>query len=114
MISKENKLLIRRYLYAMINMYGIIPLRHAYHIFSIPEPLAHIDEDDFWEFTMLDQSDQDYNVAGERELLVEERGEDEDDGIYLYGDWVLMDLPARFQADQRAPAQPPLLCAGEG
>lgn len=97
MISKENKLLIRRYLYAMINMYGIIPLRHAYHIFSHQNPLLNIDEDDFWEFTMLDQSDQDYNVAGEGELLVEERGEDEDEEFYLYGDWVLMDLPQDFK-----------------
>lgn len=46
---------------------------------------------------MLDQSDQDYNVAGERELLVEERGEDEDEEFYLYGDWVLMDLPQDFK-----------------
>ncbi|WP_396583507.1 hypothetical protein [Lactobacillus delbrueckii] len=60
-------------------------------------PLLNIDEDDFWEFTMLDQSDQDYNVAGERELLVEERGEDEDEEFYLYGDWVLMDLPQDFK-----------------
>ncbi|MDA3785164.1 hypothetical protein ACXO64_08350 [Lactobacillus delbrueckii subsp. bulgaricus] len=40
MISKENKLLIRLCLYAMINMYDIIPLRHAYHIFSHQNPLA--------------------------------------------------------------------------
>ena len=59
--------------------------------------MLNIDEDDFWEFTMLDQSDQDYNVAGERELLVEERGEDEDEEFYLYGDWVLMDLPQDFK-----------------
>ncbi|XJZ68531.1 hypothetical protein ACIA4D_07710 [Lactobacillus delbrueckii subsp. bulgaricus] len=59
--------------------------------------MLNIDEDDFWEFTMLDQSDQDYNVAGERELLVEERGEDEDEEFYLYGDWVLMDLPQYFK-----------------
>ena len=97
MISKENKLLIRRYLYSMINMYGIIPLRHAYHIFSHQNPLLNIEEDDFWEFTMLDQSGQDYNVAGEGELAQVDLDEDDDEEFYLYGDWVLMDLPVDFK-----------------
>ena len=66
MINNENRALIRRYLYSMINMYGIIPLRHAYHIFEHQNPLLNVDEDDFWEFTMLDQSNQDYNIAGEK------------------------------------------------
>ena len=102
MINNENRALIRRYLYSMINMYGIIPLRHAYHIFEHQNPLLHVDEDDFWEFTMLDQSNQDYNIAGEKELAKQEDGDDdEDEEFYLYGDWVLMDLPEDFNQLKR-------------
>lgn len=102
MINNENRALIRRYLYSMINMYGIIPLRHAYHIFEHQNPLLNVDEDDFWEFTMLDQSNQDYNIAGEKELAKQEDGDDdEDEEFYLYGDWVLMDLPEDFNQLKR-------------
>lgn len=102
MINNENRALIRRYLYSMINMYGIIPLRHAYHIFAHQNPLLNVDEDDFWEFTMLDQSNQDYNIAGEKELAKQEDGDDdEDEEFYLYGDWVLMDLPEDFNQLKR-------------
>ena len=102
MINNENRALIRRYLYSMINMYGIIPLRHAYHIFEHQNPLLNVDEDDFWEFTMLDQSNQDYNIAGENELAKQEDGDDdEDEEFYLYGDWVLMDLPEDFNQLKR-------------
>lgn len=102
MINNENRALIRRYLYSMINMYGIIPLRHAYHIFEHQNPLLNVDEDDFWEFTMLDQSNQDYNIAGEKELVKQEDGDDdEDEEFYLYGDWVLMDLPEDFNQLKR-------------
>ena len=102
MINNENRALIRRYLYSMINMYGIIPLRHAYHIFEHQNPLLNVDEDDFWEFTMLDQRNQDYNIAGEKELAKQEDGDDdEDEEFYLYGDWVLMDLPEDFNQLKR-------------
>ena len=102
MINNENRALIRRYLYSMINMYGIIPLRHAYHIFEHQNPLLNVDEDDFWEFTMLDQSNQDYIIAGEKELAKQEDGDDdEDEEFYLYGDWVLMDLPEDFNQLKR-------------
>ncbi len=102
MINNENRALIRRYLYSMINMYGIIPLRHAYHIFEHQNPLLNVDEDDFWEFTMLDQSNQDYNIAGEKELAKQEDGDDdEEEEFYLYGDWVLMDLPEDFNQLKR-------------
>lgn len=102
MINNENRALIRRYLYSMINMYGIIPLRHAYHIFEHQNPLLNVDEDDFWEFTMLDQSNQDYNIAGEKELAKQEDGDDdEDEEFYLYGDWILMDLPEDFNQLKR-------------
>lgn len=102
MINSENRALIRRYLYSMINMYGIIPLRHAYHIFEHQNPLLNVDEDDFWEFTMLDQSNQDYNIAGEKELAKQEDGDDdEEEEFYLYGDWVLMDLPEDFNQLKR-------------
>lgn len=96
MLNNQNKKLIRRYVFAMINMYGIIPLRHAYHIFAHQNPLLEVSEDDFWEFTSYDQGNQAYNVAAESDILNKEVDEDQDEEFYLYGDWVLMDLPQDF------------------